>query len=145
MLVTKVSHELLLVPRPTGSSWHRGLAWPGRVAHLECPICKMTRGCHSTPASHLETWSRVVKVVPGEGFAKASHENLASGPLGATSHIFTWQTSQLFFSYLAAGKGLEGVIQGLEWYFFFLSRYTLPVIEDKAMLGRGPTLPPTSC
>ena len=52
---TRVALEWLFVPSPVGSSWRTGSAHPGREAHLECPICKMTSGCHSTPASLLET------------------------------------------------------------------------------------------
>ena len=51
----RVSREWLSVPSPVGSSWRTGSADPGKEAHLECPICKMTSGCHSPPASLLET------------------------------------------------------------------------------------------
>lgn len=61
------------------------------------------------------------------------------GPLAAKLHV---ANVSALFSYLAVGRGLGRVIQGPEWPFFSVSGHALPV---KAMLGRGPGLPPTSC
>lgn len=107
--------------------------------HLECSICKMTRGFHSTPASHLEAWSRVVKVVPGEGFAKVSHENLANRPLGPLASKLHVANMSALFSYLAVGRGLGRVIQGPEWPFFSTSGHTLPVIEGQGHAWKRPS------
>lgn len=50
--------------------------------------------------------STVIKIEPRQSSAKASHENLANGPLGSTSHSFRWPAFQLYFRF-AGGEGLE--------------------------------------
>lgn len=49
--------DLSIVDRAAGGT---GSVDP-QEGYLECPACTMTRYCHSTPASHLELWSRVIR------------------------------------------------------------------------------------
>lgn len=62
--------------------------------------------------------------MPGKGFARAAHENLASRPLGSTSYSFPWQTPQPCLQIYQVAEVLRGLkfLQGpryRSWTLFF--------------------------